>query len=162
MTLSFASSQLFFLRTNHHRHRQEGYIPHLQQTAFESCNDTVAPESLPSCPLQTAFAMATGGVQEAFTADNVLTAMLTMRGSAADKKKVAMDYLAKFQKSVSTFIPLPLPIRYRVQHHCSHCIAEKRTDLNPIDRKMLGLLPSPFCSPPATPKPMPCCSLRPH
>ena len=51
--------------------------------------------------------MATGGVQEVFTAEHVLTAMLTMRGSAADKKKVAMDYLAKFQKSVSTFISLP-------------------------------------------------------
>ena len=67
--------------------------------------------------------MATGGVQEAFTAENVLTAMLTMRGSAADKKKVAMDYLAKFQKSVSTFIPLPrsdtLPSTISLQSlHC--------------------------------------------
>ncbi len=51
--------------------------------------------------------MATGGVPEVFTAENVLTAMLTMRGSAADKKKVAMDYLAKFQKSVSIFNSIP-------------------------------------------------------
>lgn len=45
--------------------------------------------------------MATNGSQEGFTPQNILTAMITMRGGDASKKKAAMDFLGKFQKSVS-------------------------------------------------------------
>jgi len=45
--------------------------------------------------------MVTNGAREAFTPHHVLTAMVTMRGGDADKKKAAMDYLGKFQKEVS-------------------------------------------------------------
>ena len=44
--------------------------------------------------------MATNGAQDVFTPENVLAAMATMRGGDSDKKKVAMDYLGKFQKTV--------------------------------------------------------------
>ncbi|KAK3319342.1 armadillo-type protein [Apodospora peruviana] len=43
--------------------------------------------------------MASNGVQEVFTVPNILTAMQTMRSGDTHKKKVAMDYLGKFQKS---------------------------------------------------------------
>ncbi|KAH8884850.1 exportin 1-like protein [Thozetella sp. PMI_491] len=43
--------------------------------------------------------MASNGAQDAFAAQNVLAAMLTMRSSEAAKKKAAMDYLTRFQKS---------------------------------------------------------------
>ncbi|KAM7199905.1 Armadillo-type fold [Naviculisporaceae sp. PSN 640] len=43
--------------------------------------------------------MASNGVQEVFTVPNILTAMHTMKSGDSDKKKVAMDYLGKFQKS---------------------------------------------------------------
>lgn len=44
--------------------------------------------------------MASNGVQEVFTVPNILAAMQTMRSGDTEKKKVAMDYLGKFQKSV--------------------------------------------------------------
>lgn len=44
--------------------------------------------------------MASNGSPDDFAPDTVLAAMATMRGGDADKKKVAMDYLSKFQKSV--------------------------------------------------------------
>lgn len=44
--------------------------------------------------------MASNGVQETFTVPNVLAAMSAMRGGDNDKKKVAVDYLGRFQKSV--------------------------------------------------------------
>lgn len=57
--------------------------------------------------------MASNGPNDAFTPDTVLAAMTTMRGGEADKKKAAMDYLSRFQKSVSTamrhVMPLGLP-----------------------------------------------------
>ncbi|KAK3687352.1 armadillo-type protein [Podospora appendiculata] len=43
--------------------------------------------------------MASNGVQANFTVPNILAAMLTMRSSESDKKKAAMDFLGKFQKS---------------------------------------------------------------
>ncbi|ERT02591.1 hypothetical protein HMPREF1624_00891 [Sporothrix schenckii ATCC 58251] len=43
--------------------------------------------------------MASNGAAEVFTPDDVLAAMVTMRGSDASKKTAAMDYLARFQKS---------------------------------------------------------------
>ncbi|KAH6634540.1 armadillo-type protein [Chaetomium sp. MPI-SDFR-AT-0129] len=43
--------------------------------------------------------MASNGPQDTFAAPNVLAAMLTMRTGDNDKKKVAVDYLGKFQKS---------------------------------------------------------------
>lgn len=46
--------------------------------------------------------MASNGSSEGFTPETVLTAMATMRGGDADKKKAAMEYLGKFQKSVLT------------------------------------------------------------
>lgn len=45
--------------------------------------------------------MASNAPQDSFAVPNVLAAMLTMRSSDADKKKVAVDYLGRFQKSVS-------------------------------------------------------------
>jgi len=51
--------------------------------------------------------MATNGALAPFTPQNVLAAMVTMRGGDSSKKEVAMDYLFKFQKSVST--PLQQP-----------------------------------------------------
>ncbi|KAK4130186.1 ARM repeat-containing protein [Trichocladium antarcticum] len=43
--------------------------------------------------------MASNGVQETFAVPNVLAAMLTMRSGDNDKKKIAVDYLGRFQKS---------------------------------------------------------------
>lgn len=43
-----------------------------------------------------------GGAQPAFGPDEVLQAMLTMRGGDSEKKKKAHEYLELFQKSVST------------------------------------------------------------
>jgi hypothetical protein len=50
-------------------------------------------------------AMASNGPQETFAVPNVLAAMLTMRSTDTDKKKVAVDYLGRFQKSVSRPAP---------------------------------------------------------
>lgn len=47
--------------------------------------------------------MATPGAQDVFTPDNILQAMLTMRSPDREKKKVAMEYLDKFQKSVRCY-----------------------------------------------------------
>lgn len=46
--------------------------------------------------------MAANGSSDSFAPDTILAAMTTMRGGEPDKKKVAMDYLTKFQKSVGT------------------------------------------------------------
>ncbi|KAK1752159.1 armadillo-type protein [Echria macrotheca] len=43
--------------------------------------------------------MASNGAPADFSIPNVLAAVLTMRGGDAEKKKVAVDYLSKFQKS---------------------------------------------------------------
>ncbi|KAI1400383.1 ARM repeat-containing protein [Hypoxylon fuscum] len=43
--------------------------------------------------------MASNGTQQAFSLDEVLQAMLTMRGGDSDKKKKAHEYLESFQKS---------------------------------------------------------------
>ncbi|KAK3936279.1 armadillo-type protein [Diplogelasinospora grovesii] len=43
--------------------------------------------------------MASNGVTDSFTVPTVLAAMLTMRSGDSDKKKAAMDYLGRFQKS---------------------------------------------------------------
>ncbi|KAL1841979.1 hypothetical protein VTJ49DRAFT_6222 [Mycothermus thermophilus] len=43
--------------------------------------------------------MASNGPPETFAVSNVLSAMLTMRSGDTDKKKAAVDYLARFQKS---------------------------------------------------------------
>lgn len=40
---------------------------------------------------------------EVFSPENVLAGMVTMRGNDASKKKIAMDYLARFQKSESAW-----------------------------------------------------------
>jgi hypothetical protein len=45
--------------------------------------------------------MASNGATVAATPETVLAAIVTLRGGDTDKKKVAMDYLSKFQKSVS-------------------------------------------------------------
>ncbi|CAK7198808.1 Nuclear import receptor [Sporothrix eucalyptigena] len=47
--------------------------------------------------------MASNGAPETFTPENVLAAMVTMRGNDASKKTAAMDYLARFQKSESAW-----------------------------------------------------------
>lgn len=57
---------------------------------------------------QTAI-MASNGSNDAFTPDTVLAAMTTMRGGEPDKKKVAMDYLSRFQKSVRTALRHDIP-----------------------------------------------------
>lgn len=44
--------------------------------------------------------MAANGAPDSFAPDTILAAMATMRGGEAEKKKAAMDYLGKFQKSV--------------------------------------------------------------
>lgn len=44
--------------------------------------------------------MASNGAQETFTVSDVLAAMLAMRSRDNDKKKIAVGYLARFQKSV--------------------------------------------------------------
>lgn len=44
--------------------------------------------------------MASNGSPESFAPETILAAMTTMRGGEPDKKKAAMDYLGKFQKSV--------------------------------------------------------------
>ena len=49
--------------------------------------------------------MASNGVQEVFAVPTILAAMQTMRSSDTGKKKAAMDYLGKFQKSVSLIDP---------------------------------------------------------
>jgi len=45
--------------------------------------------------------MAANRSQQAFTPEDVLQAMVTMRGGDTDKKKRAHEYLEGFQKSVS-------------------------------------------------------------
>lgn len=45
--------------------------------------------------------MASNGAADGFSTPNVLQAMLTMRSGDSGSKKAAMDYLQKFQKSVS-------------------------------------------------------------
>ena len=50
--------------------------------------------------------MATNGVQQAFTPEEVFQAMQTMRGSDSEKKKKAHEYLESFQKSVCSPAPL--------------------------------------------------------
>lgn len=45
--------------------------------------------------------MASNGAPDSFAPETILAAMATMRGGEPDKKKAAMDYLGKFQKSVS-------------------------------------------------------------
>jgi transportin-3 len=52
--------------------------------------------------------MASTTPQEGFEVQTVLAAMLTMRSGENEKKKVAVDYLGRFQKSVSPTHP-PLP-----------------------------------------------------
>ncbi|EFX05450.1 mRNA transport regulator [Grosmannia clavigera kw1407] len=47
--------------------------------------------------------MASESAAEVFSPQNVLAGMVTMRGHDASKKKAAMDYLAKFQKSESAW-----------------------------------------------------------
>lgn len=47
--------------------------------------------------------MASNGSNDSYTPDTVLAAMSTMRGGEPDKKKAAMDYLSKFQKSQSAW-----------------------------------------------------------
>ncbi|KAI6359666.1 hypothetical protein MCOR25_006993 [Pyricularia grisea] len=47
--------------------------------------------------------MATPGAQDVFTPDNILQAMSTMRSPDREKKKVAMEYLDKFQKSMDAW-----------------------------------------------------------
>lgn len=49
--------------------------------------------------------MASNGSHETFAVPNVLAAMLTMRSGDNEKKKAAVDYLGRFQKSVG---PSPL------------------------------------------------------
>jgi transportin-3 len=57
--------------------------------------------------------MASNGARETFEVSHVLAAMLTMRSGDADKKKVAVDYLGRFQKSVSL---VPRPLRRSVRN----------------------------------------------
>ncbi|KAI1079480.1 exportin 1-like protein [Whalleya microplaca] len=47
--------------------------------------------------------MATNGAQQAFAPEEVLQAMLTMRGGDSDKKKKAHEYLESFQKSTGAW-----------------------------------------------------------
>jgi hypothetical protein len=49
--------------------------------------------------------MATAATQISVSPETVLAAMVTMRGPESSKKKVAMDYLTKFQKSVRAKSP---------------------------------------------------------
>jgi hypothetical protein len=44
--------------------------------------------------------MATNGNQETFAPDDVLAAVMTMRGGEPESKKKAHEYLERFQKSV--------------------------------------------------------------
>lgn len=44
--------------------------------------------------------MASSTPQEGFEVQTVLAAMLAMRGGENEKKKVAVEYLGRFQKSV--------------------------------------------------------------
>lgn len=55
--------------------------------------------------------MASNGALADFSVANTLAAMDTMRLGDAEKKKVAMDYLSKFQKSAS--LPPPVPAHPR-------------------------------------------------
>lgn len=48
--------------------------------------------------------MATNGAPDSFAPDTILAAMTTMRDGSPDKKKAAMDYLGRFQKSVRTVL----------------------------------------------------------
>lgn len=54
--------------------------------------------------------MASNGAADGFTTPNVLQAMLTMRSGDSSTKKAAMDYLQKFQKSVSCALALLTPV----------------------------------------------------
>ena len=54
--------------------------------------------------------MASNGAADSFTTPNVLQAMLTMRSGDSSGKKAAMDYLQKFQKSVSCALALPTSV----------------------------------------------------
>lgn len=54
-------------------------------------------------PRTQSIKMATNGTPDSFSPETILAAMTTMRGGEAGKKKAAMDYLSKFQKSVWRF-----------------------------------------------------------
>ena len=54
--------------------------------------------------------MASNGAADGFTTPNVLQAMLTMRSGDSSNKKVAMDYLQRFQKSVGCALALSTPV----------------------------------------------------
>lgn len=60
--------------------------------------------------------MAANGSSDSFAPDTILAAMTTMRGGEPDKKKAAMDYLTKFQKSVGT------ALRHTLYSGCRNCI----------------------------------------
>ncbi len=79
---------------NSRRTLRQGFVN--RETTQVQLGQTHNPNAVPALE----FAMASNGAQNAFTAQNVLTAMLTMRSHEAEKKKAAMDYLTKFQKSV--------------------------------------------------------------
>lgn len=62
--------------------------------------------------------MATNGSPDSFSPETILAAMATMRGGEAGKKKAAMDYLSKFQKSVWGFSLLGLHMLYLKASEC--------------------------------------------
>lgn len=55
------------------------------------------------CSTRNLTKMATNGAPDSFSPGTILAAMTTMRGGEPNKKKAAMDYLSKFQKSVRGF-----------------------------------------------------------
>lgn len=63
--------------------------------------------------------MAANGSAGSFAPDTILAAMTTMRGGEPEKKKAAMDYLTKFQKSVGTIM------RHMLHAACRDYIARR-------------------------------------
>jgi hypothetical protein len=94
--------------------RREGHIGSAassQRRPSHTPNSAISPTQSPNQtnPLlsrtRTFDTMASNGPQDTFAVPSVLAAMLTMRSSDTDKKKVAVDYLGRFQKSVRHLPP---------------------------------------------------------
>lgn len=85
--------------------------------------------------------MATNGNQETFAPDDVLAAVMTMRGGEQESKKKAHEYLERFQKSVRGFIHgivwfdmlIPIPcVEWLVGYHSRHSTVGRRPRGNSV------------------------------
>jgi hypothetical protein len=78
--------------------------------------------------------MASTTPQEGFEVQTVLAAMLTMRSGENEKKKVAVDYLGRFQKSVSPTLSRYRASRKVINGRIEGCLDDDDIDSQEFDR----------------------------